>query len=112
MIPRRSWINRRSFRSRNGLILMWLFLGHFLVMGYKSLLLSTLIPIRYESTIDTLDEMVKSGLPFVIPSRTTFHKLIASDPRPSMKEIYKRIHLVPYKLLLTSLVKGSELDSM
>ena len=91
MIPKRrlnSWINRPGFRVRKRIILQWIFLGHFLVMGYKTTLLSTLIQIQYESTIDTLDDMAKSGLPLLIPSHTALHKLIACDPRSTMKQIY------------------------
>ena len=98
MIPRKrlkNWINRRGFRMRKGIILLWIFWGHFLVMGYKTTLLSTLIQIRYESTIDSLEDMAKSGLPLLIPSHTTLHKLIASDPRPLMKNIYRKSHPTP-----------------
>ena len=112
MIPRRrpnSWINRTGFRSRKRIILMWMFLGHFLVMGYKSTLLSTLIPIRYESTINTLEEIAKSGLSLTVPRHTAFHKLIASDPRPLMKEIYKRSHLIP---IISNFSRGSRLYNM
>ena len=59
-------------------------------MAYKSTLLSSLIPIRYEATIDTLDDMDKSGRPLLIIHPTTLHKLIASDPREAMKRVYKR----------------------
>ena len=112
MFPRRrlnSWINRRGFRIRKGIILLWIFLGHFLVMGYKTTLLSSLIQIRYGSTIDTLEDMAKSGLPLLIPSHTTLHKLIASDPRPLMKEIYRKSHLTP---ILVNRTVDSRLGNM
>ena len=57
-------------------------------MGYKSTLLSTLIPIRYGTTIDTLADIEKSGLPLVIPKSTAVHHAIASDKRPIMKQIF------------------------
>ena len=97
MIPRRRairWINRQGFAARKGVILQWFFLGHLLILGYKSTLLSTLIPIRYEDTIDSLTDMAKSGLALTVPRATTLHKLISTDPRPSMKEIYERRHFV------------------
>ena len=97
MIPRRRairWINRQGFATRKGVILQWFFLGHLLILGYKSTLLSTLIPIRYEDTIDSLTDMAKSGLALTVPRATTLHKLISTDPRPSMKEIYERRHFV------------------
>ena len=57
-------------------------------MGYKSTLLSTLIPVRYERTINTLYDLDQSGLPLAIPKSTTIHHAIANDPRQIMKRIY------------------------
>ena len=97
-IPRRRpirWINRQGFTTRKNVILQWLFVGNVLILGYKSTLLSTLIPIRYESTIDTLQDMAESGLPFTIPRATTFQKLIATDPRPSVMSIYMKRKEIP-----------------
>ena len=59
------------------------------------MLLSSLIPIRYETTIDTLEDMEDSGLPILIMKNTAVHKLIASDPRDAMKQVYKRSMLFP-----------------
>ena len=90
------WIQRQGFAVRRVMILKWMVLGSFLTMGYKSALLSTLVPIRYESSIDTIEDLAKSGLPLLIPGATTVSKLIANDPRQSMKEIYNRSILYPY----------------
>ena len=57
-------------------------------MGYKSTLLSTLIPIRYESKIDTLADLKESGLPLTIPTSTAIYEAIESDQRPIMKQIF------------------------
>ena len=65
-------------------------------MAYKSNLLSSLIPIRYEKTIDSLEDMEKSGLPLLILQSTATHKLIASDLRDAMKQVYKRSILFPW----------------
>ena len=65
-------------------------------MGYKSTLLSTLIPIRYESTIDTDADLEESGLPLTIPESTAIQDAIANDTRPIMKQIYKRRFLYRY----------------
>ena len=97
MIPRRRvirWINRHGFATRKGVILQWLFIGHLLTLGYKSTLLYTLIPIRYQNTIDTLDDMAKSGLLLTVPRATTLHKLLATDPRTHMRKIYMRSFFV------------------
>ena len=65
-------------------------------MAYKSVLLSSLVPIRYEATIDTLEDMEQSGLPLLILKSTTIQKFIASDPRDAMKRVYKRSIVFPY----------------
>ena len=65
-------------------------------MGYKSTLLSTLIPIRYEKQIDTIQDMDESGLPFLIPGGTVLQWLGATDPRPAMQSIMKRHELFPF----------------
>ena len=72
------------------LLFIWLFLGNVLFMAYKSTLLSTLIPIRYEKTLETLDDLDKSGLGLLIAGGTVAQWLAASDPRPSMRRIYNR----------------------
>ena len=71
-------------------------LGNILTMGYKSTLLSTLIPIRYESTIDTPEDLEESGLPLTIPESTAIQDAIAVDTRPIMKQIYAESILYQY----------------
>ena len=108
MVPKRRpnrWINRHGFATRKRVIMQWLLLGHFLTLGYKSTLLSTLIPIRYEHTIDTIKDMAESGLPFTVPHATTFHKLIATDPRTHMRNIYKRSYFIQVVLNSTAAEK-------
>ena len=65
-------------------------------MAYKSKLLSSLITIRYEGTIDTLDDLLDSDLGVLLPNNTPAHMMFASDPRPIMKEIYDKSHVYPY----------------
>ena len=71
-------------------------LGNILTMGYKSTLLSTLIPIRYESKIDTLADLKESGLPLTIPTSTAIYEAIESDQRPIMKQIFTESHKYRY----------------
>ena len=65
-------------------------------MAYKSNLLSTLITIRYEETIDTLKDLVDSDLGVLLPNNTPVHKMFSSDPRPNMRKIYNKSHVYPY----------------
>lgn len=100
LIPKRrlpKWFNREGFRTRKILILKWMVLGNILTMGYKSTLLSTLIPIRYESTIDTDIDLEESGLPLTIPLSTAIHAAIESDQRPIRKKIFTESHLYRYE---------------
>ena len=91
------WFHRRGFKhSRMFLLFTWLFLGNVLSMAYKSTLLSTLIPIRYEKTLDTIDDLDKSGLGLMIPGGNVMEWLLATDPRPAMRRINARREIVPF----------------
>ena len=95
-LPHR-WFHRTGFKhSRMFLLFIWLFLGNVLSMAYKSTLLSTLIPIRYEKTLDTIEDLDKSGLGLLIAGGTVLQWLAASDPRPSMRRINDRSEIVPF----------------
>ena len=84
-------IRDRGFKhSRMFLLFTWLFLGNILSMAYRGTLLSTLIPIRYEKALDTIDDLDKSGLGLGIPGDTVGEWLVASDPRPAMRRINAR----------------------
>ena len=62
------WFHRAGFkRARKLLLILWLVLGNFLLMGYSGTLLTSLVKIRYEDAIDTLYDLEKSGLPFLLP---------------------------------------------
>ena len=98
-IPRRrlnKWIQREGFHVRKLLILKWIFLGNVITLAYKSTLLSSLIKIRYESTIDTLCDLDKSALPALIPAGTPATQAFATDPREIMKSIFNRSIIYPF----------------
>ena len=65
-------------------------------MAYKSVLLSSLATIRYEDTIDTLDDLDKSNLPVMIPQGAGLVEPLEKDPRPIIKQIFSRSKLYPY----------------
>ena len=92
------WINRRGFFwPRKFIMLTWLmFAGSILLCGYKSTLLSTLIPIYYESTIETLIDVSNSDLPLTVPKNTAVHWLIGTDPRSAAKNIRGKLVLFPF----------------
>ena len=92
------WINRRGFFwPRKFIMLTWLmFSGTILLCGYKSTLLSTLIPIHYESTIDTLTDVSNSDLPLTAPKNTAVQWLIVTDPRSAAKQIRGKTIFFPF----------------
>ena len=93
MIPKRRqkrWIQRPGFAIRKIVILKWIFLGNILTMAYKKSLLSSLIPIRYEDTIDSIPDLDNSRLPLVIGKNDGGYAYLSKDLRPMMRRILNR----------------------
>ena len=93
LIPKKrlkKWIQRPGFNLRKVVILKWIVLGNILTLGYKTTLLSSLIPIRYEDTIESLDDLDKSELPLILPQGTALYDHLANDPREMLTRIMKR----------------------
>ena len=61
-----------------------------LTLGYKKSLLSSLVPIRYEDTIDSMYDLDKSGLPVIMAKGTAGVKHMREDPGTMMARIFKR----------------------
>ena len=87
---RNKWIQRPGFRIRKAIILEWIVLGNILTLGYKKSLLSSLVPIRYEDTIDSMYDLDKSGLPVIMAKGTAGVKHMREDPGTMMARIFKR----------------------
>ena len=77
---------RPCAKARQILLLMWLFVGLFLFQSYKSVLLANIINVDYEKTIDTIDDVLESGMPLCIPSQGVTD-LMNTDPRESVKKL-------------------------
>ena len=91
------WFSRVGFtQSRKLLLIQWIVCANFLLMAYKSVLLSSLVTIRYEDTIDTLDDLDKSNMPVMIPQGAGLVEPLENDPRPIIKQILSRSKLYPY----------------
>ena len=85
-----AWFSRSGFtHARRGLLLLWLIMGSFLLMGYKSNLRSSLTMINYEEKFETFHDLVQSGIPLVFPKGTVLERLLSTDPRPIVHEMYK-----------------------
>ena len=63
---------------------------------YRGTLLSTLVAIRYNEPIDTIKQMVDSGLPFGVLERSALAVLAESDPREEMKILKGRREMVKF----------------
>ena len=73
-----------------------MFASNLLTLSYKSTLLPTLIQINYENSINTLEDVANSDLPVLVPKSTVVHWLLATDPRPTAKRIFRKIELFSF----------------
>ena len=92
-IPRRrlaKWIVRPGFAIRKVAILKWILLGNILTIAYKTTLLSSLIPIRYEDTIDSINDLDNSLMPLIMMKGSSAFEFFSSTSKPIMKRIFKR----------------------
>ena len=91
------WFSRSGFtHARKFLLLLWLFMGSFLLMGYKSNLRASLIAINYEDKFETFHDFDQSGIPLIVAKGTIYAKILDTDPRPSVQKMYKTAIGVPY----------------
>ena len=100
LIPKRrlkKWIQRPGFGIRKVAILKWIVLGNFLTLAYKKSLLASLIPIRYEDTIDSLTDLYKSGLPIILSEGFFVTKYFREDPSEMATQIFKRAIMAPFQ---------------
>ena len=59
-----------SAKARQVLLVKWIVLGFCLTACYKSVLLSEMVNIGYEKTIDSVEDALVSGKLFVVPENT------------------------------------------
>ena len=81
--------NRACAKSRQILLLTWLVVGFFISMSYKSVLLANMVNNQYEETIDTVEDILRSGMPFYVAGNTGGPVLLNGDPRASVKQLVK-----------------------
>ena len=86
-IPDRQFQMQRG-QSRSIVVLHWLICGYILSMGYCATLLSVMISIRYEDTINNINDLDISGMP-LLPFATDSpqEEIVLKDPRPAMRRI-------------------------
>ena len=92
-----AWFSRSGFtHARKCVLLLWLFMGSFLSMGYKSNLRASLIAINYNEKFETFHDLVQSEIPVSFPNNQMFHDMLSTDPRPTVQEIYKNAIFYPF----------------
>ena len=75
------WFQREGFiHSRKILLIFWLVMGNFILMGYRGTLLRNLVQIRYENTMETWDDFIKSGLKILVFEFPGSEEWVAAHP--------------------------------
>ena len=88
---------RNSFSgSRRILLIQWLVMANIISHAYKGSILSTLTAIRYEEPLDTIRQMVDSGLPFYVLGGAAPVSLTKTDPREDVKLLNQRRFDMPW----------------
>ena len=75
----------------------WLILGFCLTASYKSVLLSNMVNIGYEKGIDSVEDVLQSGKPFLVPQNSPVPSMIYKSPRKNVRKLEKQFKF--YKLL-------------
>ena len=85
--------------------------GVLIASSYKSVLRASLMKVEYESTIDTLDDLLESGRTFLVPKDTPLGLMYATDPREKVKKLAEQTLLFEYgRKTPEHLVKGYSLN--
>ena len=75
--------------ARNILICMSLFSGLILGLLYKDKLISSLVAKEYEKPIDTIQDLLESGLTLFYPAKTGYSRALAEDSRVEIQQVMK-----------------------
>ena len=74
----------------------WLLLSGSVVLSSLETTVYAFYASRYEKTIDTVDDLDNSGLPYLVAAKTAPHWLVMTDPRPAVRRIAERVEPVPF----------------
>ena len=97
--------NRLCSKARQVLLIIWLFSAYTLTIHYKEVLIANLVNVGYEDTIDNFDDVLRSGMPLVVPENTAIPKLLNNDPRKSVQQLLDNLLYYNYTGLLPTWVK-------
>lgn len=65
--------------------------GYVLSLGYKSVLLSTLVSVSYEKPVDTVKEAINADKPIVALGNSTTETRLKTDVRASVRKLANMI---------------------
>ena len=98
---------RKCSYGRQFLVLKFLLVGFLMACSYKSVLRALLMKVEYDSTVDTIDDLLGSGRTFLVPKDTPLGLMYATDPRKKVKMLAKQTLFFEYgRKTPEHLVKG------
>ena len=83
---------RQCAKSRFVLILGWMLISFLLTISYKSVLLSTLISISHERTIETVEDLLETDKLIVALGNSTTRIRLKTDPRANVRELAEKVN--------------------
>ena len=90
--------SRKCAKARQLLLIVWLFVAFNLTIAYKEVLVANLVAVGYEDSIDNIDDLVRSGMPILLPANGNIGQAVLNDPRESAKQLVNTDKLVYFNL--------------
>lgn len=78
----------KGFTSMYCFLFLWTGMGLLVALAYKSTLLATMTKVNFNGVIDTPEEVLKSGLPVYVLSKSLTEMALLESPRQVYREIY------------------------
>ena len=82
-----------SAKARQILLVKWIVLGFCLTACYKSVLLSNMVNIGFEKTIDTVEDALDSGKLFIVPENTDVPSKIRNSIHANVRKLADQMKL-------------------
>ena len=80
-------------KARQVLLVKWIVLGFCLTACYKSVLLSNMINIGFDKTIDSVEDVLDSGKLLLVPDNTDVSSQIHKSARANVRKLANQIKL-------------------
>ena len=96
--------NKDCAKSREVLLIVWLVAGFCITILYKSTLSAKLASTTYLTPIDTVEDVLDSGIPLYVYGTGNYDERMHNDPRASVRKLAKN-HLQLYDFDSTGVPK-------